>query len=447
MKSVAFVLFLTLCVATAVLAGGPAQLLGSVEAVYHEDLVTFQVNHADAVSTAIRVYDLETDALIYDSGPREGTLVSWPAGYNVTGSFRYVVTAWNEQGEVVVSQAAVTKNLTPISAISFDTIPGNTKFLGPGEVIVESDLQVGATPGVLIDQAWSTYGGAIKWYEEGGVATHTFVEPDAGGQGGYLYVDGTGASGGYINAQGMGLGDLPQFYVNGTSDFGVYSGSTGDASVVMPASSVSSGEISNEAGVASTLSGSSLAIGTTAANIMVRTIGAPTAGYVFASAVTDLSMSHVNGTQTFVNCSISDTSNTMYDSGDTTCGLSSNAPSGTYNMPSTMHRILEVSAGSHQLYVVCYRYGGAVSSYDRHFDLLFVPTHYGTVTTAPIEGGDGEMEMVDGYISPNQPLTRAEIEAEQEESIAVNLARIQAELTAIQAQADALAAEADNNQP
>ncbi len=160
MRSSVIALFFVLCCATAVAAGGPAQLMGSVEAVYHEGLVTFQVDHADAVSISIKVYDLETDALMYDSGPRARTQVSWPAGHDVVGSFRYVVTAWNEQGEVVVSQAAVTKNLTPISDIRFDTIPGNTKLLGPNEVIVDTDLQVGdINQGVRLDRSYGAVWG------------------------------------------------------------------------------------------------------------------------------------------------------------------------------------------------------------------------------------------------------------------------------------------------
>ncbi len=43
-------------------------------------------------------------------------------------------------------------------------------------------------------------------------------------------------------------------------------------------------------------------------------------------------------------------------------------------------------------------------------------------------------------------MTQAEIEAEKAESIAFNLARIQAELAELQAQADAFAGN-DNNQP
>jgi len=441
------VAFLITCVAASVVAGGPAQLVGSVEAVYHEDLVTFQVNHADAVSMSIRVYDLETDALIYDSGPREGTLVSWPAGYDVTGSFRYVVTAWNEQGEVVVSQAAVTKNLTPISAISFDTIPGNTKLLGPNEVIVESDLQVGATPGVLIDQAWSTYGGAIKWYEEGGVTTHSYIEPDAGGQGGYLYVDGTGASGGYINAQGMGVGDLPQFYINGTSDFGVYSGNTGDASIVMPASSVSAAEMGNEPGVASSYLSSSLTI-TGTHNVLARTITPPSSGFLVMSASADATIAHITGNSSWVRCSISTNSLTLDADSDMNAGVSTNAPTGSYWQNLSMDRVVSTTGATDTWYVVCDgTTGGSIYMYERHFNILFVPTSYGVVTEGPTDL-DGDQELVEGYIPlDDHPISETDIEAERVESINANLARIQAELAAIQAQADALAAEADNNQP
>jgi hypothetical protein len=55
------------------------------------------------------------------------------------------------------------------------------------------------------------------------------------------------------------------------------------------------------------------------------------------------------------------------------------------------------------------------------------------------------MEGVDGYVSANTGMTQADFDAEKAESIAFNIARIQAELNAIKAQAKALSAD-DNNQ-
>lgn len=450
MRSFVVVLLLALCFATVVSAGGPAQLIGSVEAVYHEGLVTFRVEHADVVSSSIKVFDLSTDALVYDSGPRAQTQVSWPAGHDLVGAFRYVVTAWNDQGEVVVSQAAVTKNLTPISNITFDTFPGDTNLLGPNEVIVESDLQVGATQGVRLNQDVNGKGGGVAFYEEDGSTTYAWMNPDFDGQGGFLFIDGSVASGGYIQAQGMDAqaGAQASFRVEGTSDFGVYAGLTGTESVVLPSNSVSSFEIANEPGVASVIREDRMVLSTSPINVALRTITAPTVGYVFATAAISLLQDHDYTFATTIWCSISDTTNAQLDDGVVEAKIAGTAPSGFYSIPISLTRIFPVSAGLNRFYIVCEKAsGGYVEVDNRHLDLLFVPTAYGTVSTTK----HGDLKVVEGTDghdrpSPNQPVTQAEIDAERAESIAFNLARIQAELADLQAQADALAGP-EGNQP
>ncbi len=451
MRSFVVVLLLALCFATIVSADGPAQLMGSVEAVYHEGLVTFQVQHVDAVSISIKVYDLSTDALVYDSGPRARTQVSWPAGHDLVGAFRYVVTAWNDLGEVVVSQVAVTKNLTPISNITFDTIPGNTKLLGPNEVIVESDLQVGATRGVRLDQDVNGQGGGAFFYEEDGSTTYAWMNPDFDGEGGFLYIDGSTASGGYIQAQGMDAqgGAQPSFRVDGTSDFGVYAGLTGTESVVLPNSAVSSNEMANEPGVASTFFEDVTGLTTSPISVAFRTITAPTSGYVFATAAISLFQDHDNTSgSTSTYCSISDTSNTQLDDGIVHARITGAAPTGSYGIPISLTRIFPVGAGQHTFYIVCEQgSSGSVGVDNRHLDLLFISTAYGAVSTTK----RGDLEDVQGpddhdRTTPGLPVTRAEIDAERAESIAFNLARIQAELAELQAQSDALASPG-NNQP
>ncbi len=448
MKSFIVILILALCIPVAAMAEGPAQLIGSVEAVYHEGLVTFQVEHTDAVSSSIKVYDLSTDALVYDSGPRARTLVSWPAGHDLVGAFRYVVTAWNERGEVVVSQAAVTKNLTPISNITFDTIPGDTKLLGPNEVIVESDLQVGATQGVRLDQNINSHGGGAYFYEEDGSTTYAWMNPDFDGQGGFFHIKGSAASGGYIQAQGMDslAGAQASLRVEGTSDFGVYAGLTGTESVVLPSNAVSSFEIANEAGLASTSTQSGVGLEDTPVNVLERTIIVPTNGYVLAIANAEGLMYHVNGSESRYVCTISDTSQT-HALVQSSVFLAPTLPSGGYNIPVAVSRILPVTSGAHTFYLVCSANDvtGANNTgvRGRRLDLLFVPTAYGTVT-APLKVVEGQMEGVEDHLHSPTGLSQAEIDGERAESIAFNLARIQAELAELQAQADALAGPGGN---
>jgi hypothetical protein len=107
----------------------------------------------------------------------------------------------------------------------------------------------------------------------------------------------------------------------------------------------------------------------------------------------------------------------------------------------TIAKIFTVPAGSDTFYVTCNTSGTATfTTFDRHLDLLFVPTQYGTVTE---QGGEAVDEYGSFVLAP--PMTPADYEAEYTESVAANLARIQAELDAIQAQMDAAAAELVNN--
>ena len=449
------ILILTLCFATVVLAGSPAQLMGSVEAVYHEGVMSFRVDHADAISISIKVYDLETDALVYDSGPRERTLVTWPAGHDVTGSFRYVVTAWNAEGEVVVSQAAVTKNFTPIADITFDTIPGNTKLLGPTEVIVETDLQVGATQGFRADATYSGQGGGWYAYEENGGTTHSYLQPDIDGEGGFFFVDGSVASGSYTRIQGMGVANQAELYVQGTSDFGVYAGLMGNGSVVLPGNAVYDAEILDEPGVAAdVVPGTTGALTTSPTNVMIRTISVPSSGYVWVTSAITFYLNHTNGSPTRAYCSISTVSATQQ--GDPMYSQISHAgPTGGYAVPQTLSRIISVTAGSHQLYTVCQKgTGGIVNMWSRQMNEMFVPTSYGTIG----EAGSGESAMLPGHAEwsefddgpsvPSesvQPMTADEMAAERLASIQANLDRIQAEVAEIAATNAALAAEGDPN--
>jgi len=454
MRSSIVVAVFVIVVATVALAGSPAQLVGSVEAVYHDGVVTFQVSHPDAISSSVKVYDLDSDALIYDSGPRAQTLVTWPAGHDANGSYRYVVTAWNADGQVVVSQAAANKTLTPIAAISFDTVPADTKFLGPNEIIMGNDLQVGEPQHARLTDNLSG-GGDFYLYEEDGSTTHFWIQPDASGEGAFMLIDGSAASGSQFVLEGMGTGGEAVYSQAGTSDFIFRSGSTGDASMVLPASAVSSTEIFNEAGVAATYTTASQVLTTTADSVAVRTINAPSSGYVLATAFVDAYLSHTAGNTTQYSCSISDTLNTPYSNGLAYAQISLGAGTGGYRVPISQSRIFQVSAGSNQLHLVCTGYStGTVTIYDRHLDLLFVPTAHGSVTTESKNFGDDPMDYdQEGAIdmgagsSPSAPsMTQAEADAEMAESIAFNLARIQAELDTIKAMTDSLAAESTNDQ-
>ena len=442
MRSYLRILIITLFVVAVAMTGTAAELMGRVEAVYHEGVMSFNIEHVDAVSASIRIYDLETDALIYDGGPQARTTVTWPAGHNLKGSYRYVVTAWNAEGQVVVSQAASTKSFTPIASFDFDTIPANTKFLGANDITMLADVHVGDPGSIRLDLDQGGLGSATAWYEEDGITEHTKIEPDWGGGGGYFQVLGN-TVGSYVSMEGDSENDEAMFRVLGTSDFHVYAGFTGDLSVQMPASAVSAAETLDEPGVASDFNTVTLVLGPGPLSIETRTITAPAAGYVLAVAFTDLGLIHSNGSTSYAQCSIATAGfNVEYEDGLAVGQISANAPSGSYQIPISANRLVSVPAGSTQFHFVC-RTGayGNIAVFDRHLDLLYVPTSYGVVTTSAKSATIVESEP---FVEGQEPtavsgtkMTRAESDAERLEAIQFNLDRIQAELAAIQAQSDA----------
>ena len=220
-----------------------------------------------------------------------------------------------------------------------------------------------------------------------------------------------------------------------TSDFYVYAGETGNDSVVMPADAVSAIEIENEPGVAATFSMNSTNIPFSPPTTVVNaTISAPTDGYVLAVGVVAMDINH-DGGATITTCSISETMGVIDPDCRATVSLNSFLASGRYRFPISLARVIPVSPGPHQFNIVCSNGGyTSVDAEEPHLNLLFVPTAYGTVSTKTTESSGN---------ATGAPSTQADVEAEKAESIAFNLARIQAELDAIQARADALAAEVD----
>jgi len=357
-----------------------AELVGSVEAVYHEGVVTFTVGHPEAVSASVRVYDLESDSMIFDSGPRARTRVTWPAGHEVDGGFRYLVTAWNAEGEVVVSQTAANKRQTSISEITFDTVPDNTKFRGPDEIIMEADVQVGDTQAVRLREDYYGHGGGLYLYQEDGVLIHAYSVPEFEGTGNKTYLRG-GNDDSYLLWEGYSSATNGTLSVLGVSDFIVDTGSTGDSSVVMPADAVSATEIENEAGVASSTAGVAAALAEGNNTILTASITAPTTGYVFASAFVSARFSHTEGLFSGCTCSISETPGTPYADGAAQAAIPAASPSGQFRVPIPNSRVIPVSSGMNEFFIVCIKYPSSNATYvdRRTLNLLFVPTSYGTV--------------------------------------------------------------------
>ena len=216
MKPALLTLLMVIAASAAFATDDGGRIVGGVEAVLHEGIVTFTVMHPDAVSTSVKVFDLETDGMIFDSGPRARTQLKWPAGNDFNGGTRYLVTAWNAAGEVVVSQTAANKRQTSISEISFDTVPDNRSLVGPGEIDLLGDVNVGPIPGIRLYQNHNGDGGGIELYDEGGFFKTATLLPTGSQGSGQLRVNGP-AGGAWLTGEQTLHGDEAALGVYGLS--------------------------------------------------------------------------------------------------------------------------------------------------------------------------------------------------------------------------------------
>jgi hypothetical protein len=352
--------------------------MGRVEAVYHQGVVTFTVEHRDAVSASVQVYDLASDSLAYDSGPRARTRVTWPAGYDIDDEFRFVVTAWNSDGEVVVSQVATTTGHASISEISFDSIPSETSVVGPDEIDLLGDVNIGTIPGVRVYQDYDGKGGGIELYDEAGFFRTVTILPTGSSVGGQVRALGpSGAA--WISGEHPLHGNESALGVFGTSDFYVWAGETGNESVEMPDDAVSAAETWDEPGVAAAHESSLLQVPQPATNAIYTSIVAPTDGFLLATGFVSGEIYHTQYVASSYHCSISQSDTIPYIDGLSQVFLEPDLPTGPYQLPVSVSRVLPVSAGTETIYIVCAKgIGSAVSIHDRHLNLLFVPTWYGS---------------------------------------------------------------------
>ena len=208
---------------------------------------------------------------------------------------------------------------------------------------------------------------------------------------------------------------------------------SGDNKVQFPVDAINASETKDEAGVASTASGSvSLtAVGATIDNITSATISCPTNGYVLAIGTIEASVGHVFGIDSAINFGVSDVSQTYSTSQDIELRIDANMPVGNYDYPVTVHGVFPVNAGNRTFYLVGDQNstGHSVTAFDPTLSLIFVPTNYGSVSGSRTEPGG----FVPDFASPAQAggLTPEQVMAEQTHSASANQARVDAELAAM----------------
>ncbi len=191
---------------------------------------------------------------------------------------------------------------------------------------------------------------------------------------------------------------------------------------------IDSTEISNEPGIAGSIPGSFVTVGTSTTNAAVRTITVPAAGFVLALANCDIQMSHTSGGgQTFVNIGVSDIFGSIPTDQDQLFRVPAASATGLYNTPGSAHGVFSVNAGSNTFYMVTNgSSAGSNNLFDINFTLIYFPTAYGVVNaTLPPPPGDPIPESQDTAIS-RPGLTYAEIEAEYHAELARHMAVLDA---------------------
>lgn len=298
-----------------------------------------------------------------------------------------------------------------------------------GTVTIEGPTGI---PSAIIKQ-FNASGGQISVRDELNNPTLR-MEIDASGTGGYFGVYRSTSSLGFTIDGNDGT-EEPVVTVSGTARSAKFDMSvSGDASVVLPTSSVNSVEEFNEPGVAESYQNSSIQVGLGVTTIGSRTISCPDDGYVIAIAGGHCEMGHVVNTDSRIIYGVNDQTG-VFASSVGVAGLPSPAPSGnSYRFPLPWTGVWPVTAGAHTFHLLAQRIGAAngIVWNDPTLTLLYVPTAYGTVTGNKAFAGTPE--------GPGAPMTGADIDGEKSESIAADQARVQRELDVMKAQLAAIQA-------
>jgi hypothetical protein len=289
----------------------------------------------------------------------------------------------------------------------------------------------------------NAYGGSIVLYDEGH-ATLGVLQADVNGEGGYLsvYRNASGSQGLAVDGNYNGTND-PRITIQGATRSALFRmDQADDGSVLLPANAIGSSEILDEPGAASYTEGGASGVTIPVGGyttIGSRSITVPDAGYVLVIATGQAQAAHSNGTTSSCNFGVSDDPAALPPNQDVNIGIPSAAVTGAYNIPTTVHGLFSVAAGTYTYYFIGNGASGAFYCFDTQLTLLYIPTAYGTVT--PTLAGISA-DAIDSGTRPG--LTSAEIASERVRSEADNASRIERELAEMRDRIETLEREARN---
>jgi hypothetical protein len=164
----------------------------------------------------------------------------------------------------------------------------------------------------------------------------------------------------------------------------------------VPSNSIYDTDIVDEPGVASAYNNATVTLTGGIQTVISRSIVIPTSGYVLVTAHCSAKMSHSNGTYSGATIGISDISSGFPPAQDVDFYLSSTVGTGSYNFPAGFTALFaEASAGTKTYYLLANESSGDIELADIQFNLLFVPTAYGTVSSNKSAADTGDMPLDD----------------------------------------------------
>jgi hypothetical protein len=106
--------------------------------------IDFRIADDSVSEIQVDVYSVSKGNVLWTSNRVAGNTVNWQAALEGSVSFRFSIKGW-DQSNTLVTHQITTKVVNPISNISFDSIPADTKILGAGEIDLDGPTNVNGT--------------------------------------------------------------------------------------------------------------------------------------------------------------------------------------------------------------------------------------------------------------------------------------------------------------
>lgn len=284
---------------------------------------------------------------------------------------------------------------------------------------------------VDINHSYNDMGGEIRLNNPLG-NPNVLIQPDIDGVGGFIEIfDGLGNSA--FQVDGNHDSGHGQVSISGLSTTLFNTGETGKNALILPLNGISSMEINNEAGLASSHGSGSFNFSGSMSVITSRTITVPSDGYVVAFASGQLNVTHVTADNSTVEFGLSDNTSSIPSNLDMNISIPILATAGLYVASANVHGVFDVTEGTHTFYFLGEKMSGlgGISMNEVNLTLLFIPTAYGTVTSSIVDEDGGSSRNHKDLSYDGMELQQ--LKDEKLQSMDSNLKRVQKEVLELKA--------------